>query len=129
MGIPCCSSASLGRGALLLATLTFATYAVGLLRDRLFARTFGLSAELDAYNAAFVLPELVLHVLIASGVPAQRVQMIHSGIDLHRFAEIQAVPALFPAATRIIGTVGHLAGQTGAQVMVVQRVGAELPFD
>jgi putative peptidoglycan lipid II flippase len=57
-------------GALLLATLTFATYGVGLLRDRLFARTFGLSAELDAYNAAFVLPELVLDVLIASGLTA-----------------------------------------------------------
>ena len=46
------------RGALVLAVLTFLTYAMGLVRDRVFARTFGLSAELDAYNAAFILPEL-----------------------------------------------------------------------
>lgn len=43
---------------------------MGLLRDRVFARTFGLSPELDAYNAAFILPELTLDVLIASGLTA-----------------------------------------------------------
>ena len=40
------------------------------MRDRLFARTFGAGPELDAYNAAFVLPELVLDVLVASGLAA-----------------------------------------------------------
>jgi putative peptidoglycan lipid II flippase len=57
-------------GALLLATLTFASYAMGLLRDRVFARTFGAGPQLDAYNAAFVLPELLLDVLVASGLTA-----------------------------------------------------------
>jgi len=60
----------LPRGALVLAVLTLGTYAIGLLRDRLFARTFGLSGDLDTYNAAFVLPELLLDVLIASGLTA-----------------------------------------------------------
>lgn len=57
-------------GALLLATLTFASYAMGLVRDRVFARTFGAGSDLDAYNAAFVLPELLLDVLVASGLTA-----------------------------------------------------------
>ena len=57
-------------GALLLATLTLAAYAMGLVRDRVFARTFGAGPELDAYNAAFVLPELLLDVLVASGLTA-----------------------------------------------------------
>lgn len=57
-------------GAILLATLTFASYAAGLVRDRTFARTFGAGSELDAYNAAFVLPELLLDVLVASGLTA-----------------------------------------------------------
>lgn len=43
---------------------------MGLARDRLFARTFGAGPELDAYNAAFVLPELTLDVLVASGLAA-----------------------------------------------------------
>lgn len=60
----------LPRGAILLSVLTFAGYAMGLVRDRTFARTFGAGAELDAYNAAFILPELALDVLVAGGLAA-----------------------------------------------------------
>ena len=60
----------LPRGAILLAVLTFGGYAMGLVRDRIFARTFGAGTELDAYNAAFVLPELALDVLVAGGLTA-----------------------------------------------------------
>jgi glycosyltransferase involved in cell wall biosynthesis len=62
--------------------------------------------------------DAVRHVLIASGVPAQRVQTIYSSVDLHRFTEVQAAPALFPAGTRVIGTVGHLAGQKGHRYLL-----------
>lgn len=60
----------LPQGALLLSVLTFVSYAMGLVRDRVFARTYGAGPELDAYNAAFVLPELALDVLVASGLTA-----------------------------------------------------------
>ncbi|HEX5827619.1 MAG TPA: murein biosynthesis integral membrane protein MurJ [Candidatus Limnocylindrales bacterium] len=60
----------LPRGAILLAVLTFAAYLAGLVRDRIFARTYGAGPELDAYNAAFVLPELLLDVLVAAGLTA-----------------------------------------------------------
>ncbi len=57
-------------GAIVLSVLTLAGYVMGLVRDRVFAHTFGASGELDAYNAAFVLPELALDVLIAGGLVA-----------------------------------------------------------
>lgn len=57
-------------GAVLLSVLTFGSYLLGLVRDRIFAQTFGAGSELDAYNAAFVLPELLLDVLVASGLAA-----------------------------------------------------------
>jgi putative peptidoglycan lipid II flippase len=60
----------LPQGAILLAILTFASYLAGLVRDRIFARTYGAGPELDAYNAAFVLPELLLDVLVAAGLTA-----------------------------------------------------------
>jgi putative peptidoglycan lipid II flippase len=60
----------LPQGAILLAVLTFAAYLAGLVRDRIFARTYGAGPELDAYNAAFVLPELLLDVLVAAGLTA-----------------------------------------------------------
>jgi putative peptidoglycan lipid II flippase len=58
----------LPRGALLLSALTFTSYVMGLVRDRTFARTFGAGSELDVYNAAFVLPELALDVLVVAGL-------------------------------------------------------------
>ena len=61
---------ALPKGAVLLSGLIFASYVMGLVRDRIFARTFGAGAELDAYNAAFVLPELLLDVLVEAGLAA-----------------------------------------------------------
>ena len=60
----------LPRGAAVLSVLIFASYLLGLVRDRIFARTFGAGSELDAYNSAFVLPELLLDVLVEAGLAA-----------------------------------------------------------
>lgn len=58
----------LPRGTIVLAVLTLFAYATGLVRDRVFARTYGAGPELDAYNAAFQLPELLLAVLVMSAL-------------------------------------------------------------
>ncbi len=60
----------------------------------------------------------VRQVLLASGIDAQRVETVYSGIDLRRFADIEAAPPLFPAGTRVLGTVGHLAGQKGQRYLL-----------
>ncbi|MBA2314400.1 MAG: hypothetical protein H0V87_03350 [Chloroflexi bacterium] len=60
----------LPQGALLLAVVTFGSYLMGLVRDVVQARTFGAGAELDAYLAAFAIPEIALGVLVASGLSA-----------------------------------------------------------
>ncbi len=82
----------LPQGAILLSALTFASYAMGLVRDRIFARTYGAGPELDAYNAAFVLPELALDVLVASGLTAPFIPVFASlarsgGEQAARFAQ------------------------------------------
>ncbi|MDP3963367.1 MAG: murein biosynthesis integral membrane protein MurJ [bacterium] len=56
------------RGVLL--ATTFASYALGLLRDRVFARSFGAGHELDAYQAAFLLPDFLFNFLVAGGLVA-----------------------------------------------------------
>jgi len=57
-------------GSLVLMITTLGSYVMGLLRDRIFAQTYGLSSQLDAYNAAFLLPDLFFTVLVASGIAA-----------------------------------------------------------
>jgi len=51
---------------------------MGLVRDRIFAPTHGAGPELDVYNAAFVLPELALHVIVASGLTAPFIPIFSS---------------------------------------------------
>ena len=58
------------RGAIVLSVLSLAYFAMGIVRNRVFANTFGTSAELDAYNAAFRIPEIALDVLVAAGLTA-----------------------------------------------------------
>jgi glycosyltransferase involved in cell wall biosynthesis len=62
--------------------------------------------------------EAVKRILLGSGIAACRVQTIHSGIDLQRFAEVPTAPALFPAGTQVVGTVGHLAGHKGHRYLL-----------
>ena len=58
------------QGAILLAVVTFGSYVMGLVRDVVQTRTFGAGRELDAYLAAFAIPEIALGVLVASGLSA-----------------------------------------------------------
>lgn len=59
----------LHQAAYVLAGLTLASQALALLRDRLFAHSFGASDVLDLYYAAFKIPDLVF-ALVASVVSA-----------------------------------------------------------
>ena len=58
------------RGAVLLSVLTFIGYFLGLVRERTLSQTFGIGVELDAYKAAFLIPELLFSVVVASGLAA-----------------------------------------------------------
>jgi peptidoglycan biosynthesis protein MviN/MurJ (putative lipid II flippase) len=53
-----------------LSVLSLAYFATGIIRNRVFANTYGAGAELDAYNAAFRIPEIALDVLVAAGLTA-----------------------------------------------------------
>jgi putative peptidoglycan lipid II flippase len=96
-------------GGALLSVLLFSSYVFGLIRDRIFAQTFGAGPELDAYNAAFVLPELTLDVLVASGLAAPFIPIF---LQLRR-AEDQ--PANEFGQTIFTGAVGIM---TGAAVLL-----------
>lgn len=64
------------------------SYALGLLRDKTFAYRFGASSELDIYNAAFVIPDFFLALLVTGAISAAFVP-IFSG--LHRQSKAQAI--------------------------------------
>lgn len=55
---------SVGGGAVIIAVFSILSRLVGLLRDRLLTANFGASEILDAYYAAFRLPDLVFNTLV-----------------------------------------------------------------
>ncbi len=66
------------RGALILSILSLGYFAMGVLRNKALASTFGAGAELDAYNAAFKIPEIALDVLVAGGLTAPFVPIFNA---------------------------------------------------
>ncbi len=94
----------LPNGAIILSVLLFGSYLMGLLRDRIFARTFGAGAELDAYNAAFILPEVLLDVLVEAGLAAPFIPIFlqlrtqGDGAEADRFAR-----TILSAAVGVMG--------------------------
>ena len=96
------------RGALVLSTLTFGYFAMGILRNRALATTFGPGPELDAYNAAFKIPEIALDVLVAAGLTAPFVP-IFNGLRrrdeaaAHDFARTVLTVAVLVMSVVILG--------------------------
>lgn len=60
----------------MLALTTVASYALGLFRDRQFAHLFGASHQLDAYQAAFIIPDLLLNIFVAGGLAAAFIPLL-----------------------------------------------------
>ncbi len=56
----------LGRNAIILAGASAGSYLFGLLRDRLLAQSFGASREVDIFNSAFLLPDLIMNLFAAA---------------------------------------------------------------
>ena len=59
---------------------------MGIVRNRVFANTYGAGAELDAYNAAFRIPEIALDVLVAAGLTAPFVPDLQPSLRARRAA-------------------------------------------
>jgi putative peptidoglycan lipid II flippase len=111
------------RGALILSFLSFVYFLAGIVRNRIFANTFGgQSLELDAYNAAFRIPEIALDVLVAAGLTAPFVPIYSSlrhdderaANDFGRTVLTAAVLVMTVAVIAIFLAAPWLATQIGA---------------
>jgi putative peptidoglycan lipid II flippase len=110
------------RGALILSFLSFVYFLTGIARNRVFANTFGVGPELDAYNAAFRIPEIALDVLVAAGLTAPFVPIYsslrhddeHAANDFARTVLTFAVVVMTIAIVGIALAAPWLATQVGA---------------
>ncbi len=84
----------LHQAAYLLAGLTLASQALALLRDRIFAHTFGAGQVLDLYYAAFRMPDLVF-ALVSSLVSAYVLIPRIAGMDREKTRQLLSESTLF----------------------------------
>ena len=62
--------------------------------------------------------EAVRNVMLDSGIAADTMRTVYSGVDLGRVDAVQETTSVFPAGSRVIGTVGHLDGYKGHQYLL-----------
>ena len=62
--------------------------------------------------------EAVRQAMLDSGIAADAVQTVHSGVDLRRIDAVHETSHVFPGGTRVIGTVGHLSGHKGHRYLL-----------
>ncbi|MBL4693938.1 murein biosynthesis integral membrane protein MurJ [Candidatus Gracilibacteria bacterium] len=59
-----------GGATALIAITSLFSYAIGLFRDRIIATNFGTSSITDAYNASFLIPDMLFNLFIAGALSA-----------------------------------------------------------
>jgi putative peptidoglycan lipid II flippase len=95
---------------------------MGIVRNRVFATTFGAGPELDAYNAAFRIPEIALDVLVAAGLTAPFVPIYsslrhedqHAADEFARTVLTAAVIVIAVAMVAVVLAAPWLATRIGA---------------
>jgi putative peptidoglycan lipid II flippase len=86
-------------GSIVLTITTFFSYGLGLVRDRTFAQVFGASRALDAYNAAFLIPDLLFNILVASGIAAAFVPVLLELLEVDSKRAADYANSVITAAT------------------------------
>ena len=97
-------------GASILTALTLASYALGLVRDILFSHILGASRLLDVYNAAFIIPDVLLNVFVAGALAAAFVPVFsHLRAHGEREESERVATTMFAAAPGAMAVIGVIA--------------------
>ena len=90
----------------------FLSSMLGYVRDIIMSSVFDMSADMDAYNAAFIIPDLIYTILVGGGLSAAFIPVFSSYIAQHKDEEgykmastILNIVAIVAAVICIIGEV------------------------
>jgi putative peptidoglycan lipid II flippase len=104
------STSHVARSAALVAVLFAGDKALGLARDAVISRTFGASAQLDAYYAAFELPDGLFTILAGSAMATTLIPILSARIGRDEHEEAwRLVSAVINLALLIVAGVGLVA--------------------
>ena len=112
------STSHVARSAALVAVLFAGDKVLGLARDVVISRTFGASAQLDAYYAAFELPDGLFTILAGSAMATTLIPVLSARIKRAEHQEAwRLVSAVVNLALLIVAAVGTVAAIFAPQVI------------
>ncbi len=103
-------SKSVTGAAMLLGSMSLLSRVVGLFRDRLFAHEFGAGQILDAYYAAFRIPDLVYNILVMGALSAGFIPIFLSLWEENKEQAWRTVNTLLNLFGIVLSTVSLLLG-------------------
>ncbi|MFP4346570.1 MAG: murein biosynthesis integral membrane protein MurJ [Anaerolineales bacterium] len=123
-GAPRGGSAHVARSALLVALFFGFDKLLALVRDMLISRTFGASAELDAYYAAFELPDGLFTVVAGSALVTSFIPILSAQIAKRDREEVgRLVSAVLNLVLLVVAGVSVLAALFAPQIIAVVAPG------
>jgi putative peptidoglycan lipid II flippase len=121
---PTPSNAFVARSAALVALLFTVDKVLALVRDAVIGGTFGASAALDAYYAAFELPDGLFTIIAGSAMASTLIPILSTHVAQGERAEVwKLVSAVINIALLIVAGVGSVAALFAPQVITVVAPG------
>lgn len=91
-----------GKATLIVTFFSFLSYAVGLLRDRIIAVNFGTTSLTDAYNASFIIPDVIFNFIIAGALSAAFIPVFSEYLGKDRQEAMKIANIMLTSATLVI---------------------------
>jgi putative peptidoglycan lipid II flippase len=98
-----------GKATVLIATASFLSYGIGLLRDRIIAVNFGASSATDTYNASFLIPDLLFNLFIAGALTAAFLPVFSEQLQKGKEEAYKIANIMLTAATITISLLALIA--------------------
>jgi putative peptidoglycan lipid II flippase len=99
----------IGSATALVALFSVFSYGIGLFRDRIIANTFGADATTDAYNASFLVPDILFNMFIAAALSAAFLPVFSGYLKKDRKEAENLANTMLTMATLVIGVLAVVA--------------------
>ncbi len=98
-----------GTASALISLTSLLSYAIGLLRDRIIAVNFGTTSSTDAYNASFLIPDILFNLFIAGALSAAFLPVFSAYLGKDKKEAFKVANTMLTSATLVITILASVA--------------------
>jgi len=99
----------MGTATILISLASLFSYIIGFLRDRILSTNFGTSAKVDAYQAAFLIPDFIFQLFIAGALSAAFMPVFSQYLHKDKKEAFKLANTMLTTATLLITALAIIA--------------------